>query len=144
MSAVWNLLVPLFLFFGLTQGESAVPLQDEHKEFWKIVQAVQDILAGKEAGQAEGLIAKNAHLVCGTKLLNLRAVVHGEITACSLADTAYHGVLIEGQTNPAEDMGFIVLKTVQNDTTKVRFHSVVFLKDSTGRFKIISWHTGDK
>jgi len=60
----------------------------------------------------------------------------------SLADTSYHGVMILGETNPSEDAGYIILKTVKSDTTQVRFHTVVFLKDSTGRFNICSWHAG--
>jgi hypothetical protein len=51
-------------------------------------------------------------------------------------------VEIIGKTNPSEDAGFITLKTVQYDTTRVRFHTIVFMKDSTGEYKISIWHAG--
>jgi len=50
---------------------------------------------------------------------------------------------VQGRTNSSEDMGFIVLKTVKSDTTVVRYHTVVFLKDSSGDYKISTWHAGD-
>lgn len=117
--------------------------QDEHKEFWQIVETVRDILAGENIENSRTSIAKNARIIYGTKSANLRSVVAGENKAFLLADTSYHGAALDAQTNGAEDMGLLVLKTRKIDTTKVRFHTVVFLKDSTGQFKIISWHTGD-
>ncbi len=143
MSRTRNLF-PLLLFVSLCLVPIAntVSRQEEHEEFWKTVRTVNDILAGQNIEQAVATISKGARLVCGVRFENLRAVVAGEVATCSLADTSYHGIAIQAQTNPSEDMGFLVLKTQQADTTKVRYHTVVFLKDSTGQFKILSWHTG--
>jgi hypothetical protein len=59
-------------------------------------------------------------------------------------DTSYHGVMIKGRTDPSQTMGFILLKTAKRDTTKVMYHSIVFVKDTAGQYKIIDWHTGGK
>jgi hypothetical protein len=73
----------------------------------------------------------------------INSVVAGEIATCTLADTSYHGIAIQGRTNDSENMGFIVLKTVKADTTVVRYHTVVFLKDSAGDYKISTRQAGD-
>jgi hypothetical protein len=146
MSRTRNPLVVLLLFFVLlcvVPIANTVSSQDEHEAFWKIIRTVQDILAGKNVDSTKATIAKGARLVYGVKYVSLGAVVAGDIKTCSLADSSYHGIAIQAETNPSEDMGSLILKTQKYDTTEVRFHTVVFMKDSTGQFKIISWHTGD-
>jgi hypothetical protein len=117
--------------------------QDKHEEFWRLEQTVQDILAGKNAEQTTSTIAKGARLVYGVRFENLKGVVAGDINTCSLADTSYHGVEIVAETNASEDAGYIILKTKKSDPPKVRFHTVVFMKDSTGVYRIHSWHAGE-
>ncbi len=133
-------LVVLLLSFLLASNTALS--QEEHAAFWKVVRTVEDILGGKNLDQATATVTKGARLICGSRNENLRDVVAGKVTTCSLADTAFHGVAIQARTNDSEDMGYILLKTVKVDTTNVRFHTVVVLKDSTGEFKIISWHAG--
>jgi hypothetical protein len=144
MSRNGNLFVlPLsFVILCIAPIENNVSSQTEHPEFYKVVQTITDILAGKNIEQAKTIISQGARLVYGVRFEKLKAVVAGEIKGLSLADTSYHGVMILGETNPSEDAGYIILKTVKSDTTQVRFHTVVFLKDSTGRFNICSWHAG--
>ncbi len=116
--------------------------QEEHEAFWKVVRAIEDIREGKNLDQAGLSVAKGAHLISGSADVNLLEAVLGKARPCPLADTSYHGIAMAGRTNESEDMGFIVLKTVKSDTTKVLYHSVVFLKDSTQQFKIVLWHAG--
>jgi hypothetical protein len=123
--------------------DSSVRSQDQHEGFWKMLQTVQDILAGKNLEQATRTISPGATLICGSRMENLRSVVEGEAGTCALADSSFHGIAVQGRTNSSEDMGFIVLKTVKADTTVVRYHTVVFLKDSAGDYKISTWHAGD-
>jgi len=119
--------------------------QEEHKEFWHLVQTINDILAGKDVDHAKSCIAHGARLVDGARFVDLEGALTGNDTTVALADTSYQGVMIQGRTNPSEDMGFLILKTVKSDKSMVRFHTVVFLKDSTGEFKIECWHaSGDK
>jgi hypothetical protein len=140
-----NLLVlPLLIaLLCMVTIANSVPSQDENGEFWKMIRTVQDILAGKNVEQSLKSVGKGAGLVYGAKQVDLRGVVTGEITTCALVDTSYHGIVVQGRTNQSEDMGFIVLKTQKADTTKVRFHTVVFIKDTTGHYIISVWHTGD-
>jgi hypothetical protein len=145
MSRIKNLLVlPLFcVLLYLTPIASIVVSQDKHEQFYQFVQTVRDILAGKNVEQTQAIIHRGARLIYGARFENLKSVVAGEIKGLSLADTSYHGVMIQAETNPSEDAGYLTLKTVKYDTTKVRFHTIVFMKDSTGKYKINSWHSGD-
>ena len=129
--------------FCLTFAANTSPDHDGHAAFWQVVQTVKDILGGKNTGQARNSITKGASLVYGTRFENLGSVVSGEVAGCALADTSYHGVMIQAETNPSEEMGFIVLKTVTAGSGKIRFHTVVVVKDSTGQYKIHHWHAGD-
>ena len=145
LSRTRNIPVLLLLFVPLCMvlNPNTLSSQDEHEDFYKIIRTVEDILAGKNVEQALNVIGQGAGLICGTRLENLRDVVTGKVATCSLADTSFHGIMVKGRTNRAEDMGFIILKTQKSDTTKVRFHTVVFIKDSIGQFKISIWHAGD-
>lgn len=124
----------------LLSGAGSLVAQDDHGEFYKIVEVITNVLAGKDVKQSETVISKGADLVWKGRLMNLKEVVTGGNKTFALADTSFHGVVIKGRTNTAEDMGIITLKTVKEDTTKVRYHTVVFLKDSTGEYRIISWN----
>ncbi len=138
------LLLPLFILLCIAPDPASPQWPVRRVDFYGIVQTIQDILAGKNREQAMDVIATSADLVYGTKLLNLKSVVGGEVKSCTLVDTSYHGVMIKGQTDPSETMGYILLKTAKRDTAKVRYHSVVFVKDTAGQYKIIGWHTGDR
>jgi hypothetical protein len=144
MSRTRTRLVLLLCSVLLTIGPVAntASSQDNHENFWRLNQTVQDILAGKNTEQAGTSIAKGARLVCGARIENLRDVVAGSVRTCSLADTSYHGVEIVAETNRAEDAGYIILKTKSSDKPAVRIHTVVFMKDSTGELTIHSWHAG--
>ena len=137
----WFGVVCTFLgLLGFTLYPSRSEVQDDHKEFYELVALIRDIAAGKTAAVTESAIGARAGLVSGGRLVNLREVATGELTSVVLGDTSYHGVMIQAQTNPSEEMGFVLLKTVKSDTSKVRFHSVVFQKDSVGVYKILFWH----
>jgi len=117
--------------------------QEKHEEFWQLVETANDILAGKNLEHAKRSIAQGARLVYGVQFEDLQSVLAGEVPNCSLADSTYSGVMINAKTNVSEDAGFLVLKTVNSDNSRVRFHTVVFMRDSTGEYKINGWHTGE-
>ena len=145
MSRTKNLLVlpHLFAVLWIVPIASTVSSQDKSDGYYGLVQTVQDILAGKNVEQTQTTIANGARLVYGAEFEQLKGVITGEIGTCSLVDTSYHAVMIRAKTNPSEEAGYIILKTQTVDKAKVRFHTVVFMKDSTGQLKIESWHTGD-
>jgi hypothetical protein len=134
-------LVLLFAAFCSGPITSEASCQKKNEAFWKMEQTVLDILAGKNAEQAKGFIANGARVVCGDRSERLNAVVAGDTSSVSLADTSYHGIEINAATNASEDMGFILLK-MQTHEKKVRFHTIVFEKDSAGTYNIRVWHAG--
>jgi len=131
----------LSVLFLLLPMASRALSQDGHREYDQLVDRVLDITQGKNVEQAQTIIPQGARLIYGTRFEELKSVVAGDIKTCSLADTSYHGVMIRAKSNPSEDAGFIILKTQKTDTTKVRFHTIVFMKVSTGLYLIESWHT---
>jgi hypothetical protein len=145
MSRTRNLvaLLLLFILVCIVPIDNNVSSQVKSERFYGLIQTVQDILAGKNIEQAKTTIARGARLVYGTEFEDLEGVVAGEIKTCSLADTSYQGVMVQLKTNQSEDAGYVILKTQRVDKAKVRFHTIVFMKDSTGQLKIESWHTGN-
>jgi hypothetical protein len=66
-----------------------------------------------------------------------------QISEGTIPGWSYRGVVTIAKTNPSEDAGFPMLKTHKIDTTKVRFHTIMFMKESTGQYRISIWHAGD-
>jgi hypothetical protein len=145
MSRTSNSSVPLLfaIILALLARTETVSSQDKHEAFYRFVQNVQDVLAGNNRESSIAVIGRGARLVDGARLENLKSVVTGEVSGLSLVDTSYHGVMIQAETNPSEDAGYLILKTEMYDTTRVRFHTITFMKDSTGTYKINCWHSGD-
>jgi hypothetical protein len=145
MSRTKNFLVLplLLLLLGMVPIASDVSSPDKSERFYGLIQTVQDILTGTNVEQTQTTIGHGARLVYGAEFEDLKGVVSGTIKTCSLADTSYKGVMVQLKTNESEDAGYLILKTQTVDKAKVRFHTVVFMKDSTGQLKIESWHTGD-
>ncbi len=122
--------------FAQSTGDRAEP-------FYAVVRTVEDIIAGKNLEQAKNAIVPGALLVRGADLVNLREVVEGRNPKVSLVDTAQHGVMIMLKTNKAEDAGHLILKTAAYGSEKPHYHTVTFMKDSTGQVMIESWHAGE-
>jgi hypothetical protein len=117
--------------------------QDKSDDVNRLVQTVRDILGGKHPEVTATAIAPGAMLVKGTRFENLSDVVAGRSRTCSLTEGSYEAVSLQSKTNKSDDAGYLILKTQHIDKNRVRFHTVVFMKDSTGLLKIESWHTGD-
>ncbi len=135
--------VLLFVFVPVALSQNTASSASNRDKFLGLIQTADDILAGKNLEQAKTFIRPGARLVSGARYENLLDIVSGNVKGVSLTDTSYHGIMVAGQTNDSEDMGFFVLKTRTSDTSKVRFHSIVFSKDSTGQYKINIWHAGE-
>ena len=133
------LLLGILALFLAPQSVSA---QEEHQEFWTFFQKVQDILTGKNVEQTLDVISPEAQLISGGEFQNLRSIVAGTVNGHSLADSTFQSVMIQVKTNASEDMGYIILKTQISGAPTVRYHSIVFMRDSSGQYSIQSWHAG--
>jgi hypothetical protein len=134
-------IAPLLIALCLLSNSNSLRAQEAHAAFWKIANTAMDILKGKTTPITAQSISTNASLIFGAKVTTLRSAIVANKPPFHLADTTFHGVTIDAKTNQAEDMGVITFKTVRQDTTIVRYHTIVIEKDSTGQFSIISWHT---
>jgi hypothetical protein len=142
-SAQHHLALGLLLsLVAVHSGKSTAACQEKPDAFYDIVQVIRDIPRGAALEKALMSVAPKAHIVQGGRDELLMSILTGDVRGISLIDTAYQSVAIRAQTNHAEDMGFVVTKSVKTDTTAVRYHTAVIMKDSTGAYKIVFWHAG--
>lgn len=125
-----------FLFAAQAQEK------DQSSQWKPLIKAIQDVLAGHPIESRNIIIAPGAYLAFGDKYENLKSVTSGESKTCSLKEDSTRGaVQVVLKINDSEDAGFITLKTQTDKETNVRYHTVVFMKDSSGDWIIEAWHT---
>lgn len=101
----------------------------------------QRILAGN-VNQSDTLVTAGARLVSGSLDVNLREVVAGKNTSLSLVeDSSRGGIAIRLKTNDNDDAGYLLYTTSTREKKNLWYHTVVFMKDKAGQWRIESWHT---
>jgi hypothetical protein len=107
-----------------------------------LLQFVQDILAGKDiAGNGIG-ISPGAYLVSGNRCENLHGVISGEVKTCTLIEgSSRTATAMALKMNDAEDAAYLRLKTQTGEKADDRYHTIVFMKNSDGRWLVECWHT---
>jgi len=106
---------------------------------WQVLlHTVQEILAGNEPAQDRTRVAPGAQLAIGERLLDLAGVIASSQSNLLLEDQTRGPVSLHLKMNDEENAAFLLLGT-QPDS-KTRYHTVVFMKDSTGMWMIESWH----
>ena len=101
----------------------------------------QRILAGN-VNQSDTLVTTGARLVSGSLNANLREVVAGRNTSISLAeDSSRGGIEIRLKTNDNDDSGYLLYTTSTREKKNLWYHTVVFMKDKAGQWRVESWHT---
>lgn len=115
--------------------------QQEKPSKWRpMVQTVEDILTGRNLDRTSVSIAPWAKIVVGSTLEKLHGVVTGKGTI-HIQDTSAIPVSVELKTNDSEDATYLILGTRNTTSLEKRFHTVAFMKDSLGVWKIESWQT---
>ncbi len=104
------------------------------------VEIVKNILSGRNIENVKGMISPGAELVHGAVRDNLYDVVTARGRSFSLLeDSTRKPVSLSLKMNDAEDASFLLLQTGPDKETII--HTVVFMKDSAGQWKIETWHT---
>jgi hypothetical protein len=118
--------------------------QDQSDKWKPLVESVQDVLAGKPIAEKGISISPGAYVVWGATADHLRRVAAGDSAAFSLTeDTSRFSASLTLKINDPEDAAYLLLKTQKHDNTEPRYHTVVFMKDSTARWVIQAWHTSN-
>jgi hypothetical protein len=137
----------LFCTFALVISCSHMSAAGEEKAVdtsatWKpLLLFVQDILAGKDLAGHEIGISPGAYLVSGNRCENLHGVISGEVKTCTLNEGPSRAAMsIALKMNDAEDAAYLRLKTQTVEKTDDRYHTIIFMKNSDGRWLIESWH----
>ena len=117
---------------------------DQYGKWGAIIQSAQNILAGKSPDKTTITIAPDAYLVAGKRFENLQGVINGEIKGCSLNEApSRQAVWLHLKANNQENAVVLVLKTQSEKKTDDRFHTVVFMKGTTGQWSMQSWHASE-
>jgi hypothetical protein len=118
--------------------------QDQSARWEPLLQTVEGILAGKNPDNGKITIAPGARLIFGRKEERLQDLVSGKITTCSLKeDSSRVSASLVLKVNDSDNAAFLILKTEAEKKADARFHTVVFMKDSSGQWRIESWHTSN-
>jgi len=123
-------------FRVLAAGDSVAA--DTSQKWQILLHTVQEILTGNSPGQYSARIAPGAQLAIGDRLLDLEGVVASRDSNLLLEDQTRGPVSLHLKMNTEENAAFLLLGT-QPDSKK-RYHTVVFMKDSTGTWMVESWH----
>ena len=105
-----------------------------------LVSLAEQILADHAAEQSTPAIAPGARLVFGSRNVDLRDVVSGRDTSITLVERPSHQpIALHLKTNESEDTAYLLLTTA-TPSKEPRFHTVVFMKDKAGVWRIETWH----
>jgi len=111
---------------------------DSSQKWQVLLHTVQEILSGEAPGPYSARIAPGAQLVLGDRMLDLGEVVASRDSNALLEDQTRGPVSLHLKMNDEENAAFLVLVT-QPDA-KARYHTVVFMRDTTGAWLVESWH----
>jgi hypothetical protein len=136
------LLGTYFVLPGLTSGQANRTQEAEIAD--QLVSIAQDILAGHNTVATASTIAPGARLVSGPSNVDLRDVVTGADRTVTLVDRPPRQTnALRLKTNENEDSAFLLL-TTSNQGKDVRYHTVVFMRDKHGEWKVETWHASSQ
>ena len=107
---------------------------------WRVLQhTVQEVLTGsRRLGPNSARIAPGARLAVGGSVLDLATAVaagHADLLA---QDQTTPPTLIRQKMDPDGSAAFMLLGMERD--SKMCYHTVVFMKDSTGTWMVETWH----
>jgi len=108
----------------------------------QLVKLAQDIVSGKNQKATLSSIAPRSYVVSSSKMADLRSVILGTDKSIQLIeDSTRQALRVMLKSNPNEDSAYLVLTTATRQATDVRCHTIVFMKDNTGKWLVETWHT---
>jgi len=106
---------------------------------WTILQhTVQEVLTGGRLGPYSAQIAPGAQIAVGDSVLDLADALASGYVTLPIHGQSKPPALIRQKMNREGDAAFMLFGT-QRDSG-MRYHTVVFMRDSTGTWAIESWH----
>jgi hypothetical protein len=125
-------LFPLVLAFGDRDGQATSPE-------WRVLEhTVQEVLTGGRLGPYSARIAPGAQLAFGDSVLDLGAALAGDRAHLLAWDQTKPPTVIRERMSRDGDAAFMLFGTRHD--SEMRYHTVVFMQDSTGTWAIESWH----
>ena len=138
--ACFLLLVLLILAgetFGQAKRSEAPDITDQ------LVTMAQDILSGQNVEKCISLVAPGARLVFGSVNADLKDVVLGRIKNLTLVEgPSHHPTALRFKTNESKDSAYLLLTTSSNEK-ELRYHTIVYMRDKEGKWRIETWHASD-
>jgi TonB family protein len=121
------------------------PAKGNSKDYATFVFSLQEIamniIHGRKFEQVKASIEPDAYIIDGNHYENLYAVLKGEVKTSNVVEgpssevSYFHAYLTEEMTAAS-----LVLKTTSANGKRVRFHTVLIIRQPGGEWKIKSWH----
>jgi hypothetical protein len=132
------LLCATFLGFSPQVRASGDGVPDDNSPEWGVLNhTIQEALTGGQLGPYSAKIAPQAQLAIGDSLLDLPAVFASGRGDLLRGDQNRPPVSICRKMNAEKNAAFLLFATQRE--SKTRYHTVVFMKDSTGTWMVESW-----
>jgi hypothetical protein len=142
-----GLLIPILLIGLLFGSVSALAGRSTDKDaMWEpLVQTVKSCLLGKQLEQPRVGVAPGAQLIIQGNIVNLSDALGGRDKEWSLVEKSEKKpVSMQLKMNDREDAAYLVLGTQPDGQKGQRVHTVVFMKDSDGKWLMELWHVSNK
>lgn len=124
------------LFFSSFLFGAADPADDQ-----TFISIITSVLSGNTS-EITSSVSTDAYLVYGNRYEHLYGVISGSNKELSLKEDALRKITFyTAKTNDSGTGAFVTVKTDNQAKKKARFHTVVFMKNGSGIWKIVSWHT---
>ena len=125
--------------FKFRLAESSI--NTKNKELWKLQKVVVEYLTGRSEQDILSLIDPEAYIIADTKYENLKAVLTdwNKVKLYLGIPERPFGVR-HLKTDASENSAYLTLFTPEIDRPAFN-HTIVFMKDSVGDWKITAWHT---
>jgi hypothetical protein len=109
---------------------------------YQLISLAQDIISGRNQQLTLSSIAPGSYVVSSSNMADLRAVVLGTDKSIQLTeDSTRQAIRVMLKSNPNEDAAYLVLTTATRQAKDFRCHTIVFMKDKTGKWFVETWHT---
>jgi hypothetical protein len=100
-----------------------------------------NIIQGSKLDRAKASVEPGAYIIDGNHYENLVAVLNGEVRTCKVVEGPDSQIrFFHGYINDDVTWASLVIKTAFANGKRERYHTIQFVRQPGGEWKIKSWH----
>lgn len=117
---------------------------DSSDTLYQLVTLAENVLFGKNLESALSFLASGSTVVSSSRIADLHSVLAGKDSSIRVVeDSTRRSMEVRLKTNAEENCAFLVLTTATALHKDLRYHTFIFEKDSTHRWRLEVWRTAD-